>query len=205
MIKLLIFDLGKVIFDLSFERVFQSWSHSSGVPVEHIKQNFSFSGIYEDFETGKASPAFFRSQISALLKISISDDLFDKGWCNLYLDAYPEAERLLPILKRHFRLIALTNTNIIHEPVWQHKYGGALKHFEKVYSSHEVGLRKPDPRIYNHVLNDTGVKPQEALFLDDNPDNVKGAEVCGIRSVLVDNPDQMIRDLSIIVNLPLND
>jgi putative hydrolase of the HAD superfamily len=200
MIKLLIFDLGKVIFNLSFERVFLSWSRSSGKPIEHIKQNFSFTGAYEKFETGEIAPALFRSQVSYFLDISINDELFDKGWCDLYLEVYPQVKRLLPMLKQQFRLVALTNTNVIHEPVWRSRYSEVLNHFEKIYSSHELGLRKPDPLIYSHVLSETGINPYEALFLDDNLGNVKSAEACGIKSILVNDPDQMIKDLNTIIN-----
>ncbi len=44
-IKAIIFDLGKVVFDLSFERVLLSWSQSSGKSVEAIKNDFEFDTI----------------------------------------------------------------------------------------------------------------------------------------------------------------
>jgi putative hydrolase of the HAD superfamily len=57
--------------------------------------------------------------------------------------------------------------------------------FEVVVDSSEVGMRKPDPRIYALVLERLGSAPARSIFLDDHPGNIAGAEACGLRGVLV--------------------
>jgi epoxide hydrolase-like predicted phosphatase len=57
--------------------------------------------------------------------------------------------------------------------------------FEVVVDSSEVGMRKPDPRIYALVLDRLGSDPARSIFLDDHPGNIAGAEACGMRGVLV--------------------
>lgn len=57
--------------------------------------------------------------------------------------------------------------------------------FDDVVDSSEVGLRKPDPRIYRLSLDRLGVDASDAVFVDDAPGNVAGAERVGIRSVLI--------------------
>jgi len=57
--------------------------------------------------------------------------------------------------------------------------------FEVVVDSSEVGIRKPDPRIYTLVLEQLGSEPSRSIFLDDHPGNIAGAEACGLRGVLV--------------------
>ena len=57
--------------------------------------------------------------------------------------------------------------------------------FDDVVDSSEVGLRKPDPRIYHLALERLGVAAEDAVFVDDAPGNVAGAERVGIRSVLI--------------------
>jgi putative hydrolase of the HAD superfamily len=52
--------------------------------------------------------------------------------------------------------------------------------FSACYVSGELGLLKPDPEIYRHVLADLDITPDEAIFVDDRPDNVAGAESIGI-------------------------
>lgn len=61
--------------------------------------------------------------------------------------------------------------------------------FDAVVDSSEVGLRKPDPRIYRLTLDRLGVDdPARAVFLDDHPGNVAGAERAGLAGLLVGDP-----------------
>ncbi len=57
--------------------------------------------------------------------------------------------------------------------------------FDDVVDSSEVGLRKPDPRIYALAVERLGVAPGEALFVDDAPGNVRGARAAGLEAVLI--------------------
>jgi epoxide hydrolase-like predicted phosphatase len=59
--------------------------------------------------------------------------------------------------------------------------------FDAVVDSSEVGMRKPDPRIYTHTLAELGgVAPERSVFLDDYPGNITAAEAVGMIGVLVD-------------------
>jgi epoxide hydrolase-like predicted phosphatase len=193
--KAIIFDLGKVVFDLSFDRVFQSWANYSGKPFEEIKSNFLFDELFDMFEKNEISPKQFRLSVSQRLGINISDKDFDNAWCNLYLDKYPSIDNLLIGLKSKYKIVALTNTNEIHNLVWRNKYANTLKHFEKIFSSHEMGTRKPEEKSYRIVLNYLNCEPSETIFLDDNLVNIKGAKNIGISTILVNSFDQMKNEL----------
>lgn len=194
-ITAIIFDLGKVVFNLSFDLVFKSWATSSGKQFSEIKNKFQFDELFDKFETGEISPEKYRSLISQRLNLQLTDEEFDKGWCDLYLDPYNEIEQLLIDLKHKYRLVALTNTNIIHNKVWRLKYAGILKHFEKIFSSHEIGKRKPDEKVYRMVLDFLQCSPEETLFIDDNADNITGANILGIKTILVTSQEQMRKEL----------
>jgi putative hydrolase of the HAD superfamily len=57
---------------------------------------------------------------------------------------------------------------------------GFLDPFDHVTFSYELGLVKPQPEIYRDAIEGLGVKPEEALFLDDRADNVEGARAVGM-------------------------
>jgi|SRR5215471_13539500 len=59
---------------------------------------------------------------------------------------------------------------------------GFLDPFDHVTFSYELGSVKPEPAIYQDALHGLGVRPAEALFLDDRPENVKGALALGLHS-----------------------
>lgn len=202
--KLIIFDLGKVVFDVSFERVFVKWAGFSGKPVDLIRENFRFNETYEKFEKADLSQFEFRKEIMEMIGISISEKDFDLAWTDLYLDVYPGMNELLKKLSIQYKLVALTNTNSIHATVWKQKYKETLKYFDKVFSSHEMRRRKPEKEAYEKVLDHFGVEASESIFLDDNADNVAAALNCGISAIHVLSPEQMIRDLYSRLNTSKN-
>jgi len=72
--------------------------------------------------------------------------------------------------------------------------------FDVVVDSSEVGMRKPNPSIYQHALALLGgVSPGRAVFLDDAPGNVEGARAAGLLAILVVEPDQALAELDAIL------
>jgi len=61
--------------------------------------------------------------------------------------------------------------------------------FEKTYYSHFVGLRKPDPAIFEKVLKENNLVAEETLFIDDIAANLEAAEALGIQTQLMAAPD----------------
>ena len=89
-----------------------------------------------------------------------------------------------------YKFYALTN--------WSHElFPTALRLYDFLHLfdgrvvSGEERMRKPDPRFYNILLERYGLKPDEALFIDDNARNVRAAEELGIRSILFQSPAQL--------------
>ena len=193
--KAIIFDLGKVIFDLSFDRTFQYWANISGQNINMIKRKFSFDSTFDKFERGEISPEHFRHIISQKLEITITDEQFDTGWCDLYLNAYSGIDSLLTSLKKDYKIGALTNTNVIHKKVWELKYADTLQHFERIFSSSDIRARKPEKEAYQIVLDHFKVEPSQMLFLDDNSENIAGAKNLDINTILVTSQKQMFNDI----------
>lgn len=77
---------------------------------------------------------------------------------------------------------------------------------DRVFDSSELGLRKPNPAIYQHALAAMGnVPPERAVFLDDVEQNVRSAQAVGIRSIQVKQDyHAAIVALSALLQLPLN-
>lgn len=72
--------------------------------------------------------------------------------------------------------------------------------FDVVVDSSEVGMRKPNPAIFHHTLELLGVDdPAEAVFLDDAPGNVAGAERAGLHAIHVDDPDDALAALDALL------
>ena len=195
-LEAVIFDLGGVVFAISFERTMESWAVSAGCNPSDIAQKFMIDDQYKLFEVGKISPEEYRSHVCGVLGISISDEDFDTGWNSIYLDLLPDIESLLLQLKYKTRLLVLTNTNEIHAKEWRVQYSNILKYFEKIFASHEIGARKPSPESFNKILDYLNTTPDRAVFFDDLCDNVEGALSVGISSFVVNSPYEVSEKLN---------
>ena len=193
--KALIFDLGKVIFEVSFEMAYAYWGKVGGLDSETVRKRFHFDLQYDLFSENKISAGEYAKHVAELIEIPLSQEDFETGWNRIYLDAFPGIEKTLVKLKKNYRLVALTNTNSVHARVWPGKYADVLQHFEKIFSSHETGLRKPEKKAYTMVLDYLGLTAGEVIFLDDTIPNIIGAEEAGIKGIVVLSSSQMIADL----------
>ena len=77
------------------------------------------------------------------------------------------------------------------------------RHFDALVESRAVGMRKPDPRMYQLICQRLGVEPPEAAFLDDIGTNLKSAKALGMHTIKVDDPEQALRELGGLVGLDL--
>lgn len=195
----LIFDLGGVIIDLDFPASNKEFANLSGLSVNEVVQRTEGMMLYGEYEKGLISSQQFRRQISDLLQFSASDEAIDKAWCAMLGGMPAPRLQLLQRLKSKYRTFALSNTNDIHvrkfNSIVEESLGSVHlfnEHFEEVYFSHEMKMRKPDSEIYLTVLQEQQLKPAETLFIDDNLDNIQGAANLGIQTLHLQDPQQLI-------------
>ena len=75
--------------------------------------------------------------------------------------------------------------------------------FDKVIESAKIGLRKPDPRIYQMMIKTLGVDPTNCVYLDDLGVNLKPAREMGMKTIKVINGTQAIAELETLTGLAL--
>jgi putative hydrolase of the HAD superfamily len=195
-IDCIIFDLGNVVIKLDFDRMFDHWSIASGKNVTELKSRFAFDEMYYRFERGKVTPDFYRAYASNMMGIQIPANEFDRGFNSIYIGVLPGIENVLQMIRTKTRIIALTNTNEIHASEWKVRFAPMLSCFEKVFCSHELQARKPEPNVYVKVLDYLALAPEHVLFIDDYQDNVNGAEVVGINGLHVSSFADLIEGLT---------
>lgn len=75
--------------------------------------------------------------------------------------------------------------------------------FDAVVESSKVGVRKPDPRFYELACEQLGIRPAEAVFLDDLGINLKPARAMGMTTIKVIDPDDALAELEQVVGFPI--
>lgn len=183
---LYIFDLGNVIVDIDFNRVLGVWSDLSRVPLSTLQSRFQMGESFHQHERGEISDEEFAQRMSDELGLSLSYEQFAAGWQAVFVGVRPEVIAIMHKLRQQGeRVVILSNTNRLHCQFWPSQYPEVNAAADKVYLSQEMGLRKPDPAIYQRLLNEEESSAEEAVFFDDNPDNIEAARKLGIHSLLI--------------------
>lgn len=186
-IKNIIFDFGNVLLNINPSLT------ASAFKSLGIKDEADFFGgrssieLMVKFERGQASSEEFIRAISAAVTSKISDQQIIDAWNSLLLDFPPERIELLKNLGQKYRLFLLSNTNQIHYEAYmydfQQRYSFSLDSlFEKLWFSHQIGLSKPDTAIFEYVLKDKSLLPEETLFIDDTLMHVEAARKTGMKA-----------------------
>jgi putative hydrolase of the HAD superfamily len=204
-IKNIIFDLGGVIIDIDVPVTFKKFAEVSGKSHDEVAHLFKSNLLFERHETCDLTDDQFRNEIRRLLQINLNDKEIDQLWNALLFDIPEQRIDLIMKLNNKFRTFLLSNTNNIHfievENILRKStpINSFQEVFEKVYLSHEVKLRKPHQPIYEFVLNDSKLIPNETLFIDDNADNIAGAASLGIQTIHLQPSNTIIDHLQAYV------
>ncbi|GAB1438327.1 glucose-1-phosphatase [Providencia sp.] len=187
---LYIFDMGNVIIDIDFNRVFDKWSELSGTPSEEIKSRFTFGNIFQLHECGKISDIEFAELLCEEMGITLSFEDFAEGWHSIFISLRHEVIDIMERLREQgHRVVVLSNTNRLHLDYWPEHYPEIAASSDFLYLSQDLGMRKPDPEIFKYVLQSEEFEAADAIFFDDVEENVKAAEALGIKSVHVLSKD----------------
>ncbi len=109
-------------------------------------------------------------------------------------------EAIQRIRARGLRVGALTNNWAKDTPDPPHPL---RELFHVFVESRAVGMRKPDPRIYELVCRELAVEPPRAAFLDDIGTNLKPARALGMATIKVEHPDAALRELGALLGFDL--
>jgi len=190
MIKNIIFDLGKVITDIHFQKTTEAFSKLGNIDASKFISYQNQTTLFDDIETGKISPNTFRNEIRKLFNIQSSDSDINKAWNALIGKTDIETLELVNSLRPKFKTFILSNTNAIHidcvnrQLLNDYQIENLSSFFDAIYFSHEIKARKPNKEAYLFVLEKNKLKASETIFIDDKQENLDGAEVLGIKTYL---------------------
>jgi putative hydrolase of the HAD superfamily len=197
----IIFDLGGVIINLSPQKTYQAFSDISGKKLDEVTDLAKTRPEFSLYETGHLSDEDFRIFLRKSLGIDVSDEVLDKAWNAMLLDIPQQRLQTLLKLKTSYNTFLLSNTNAIHLKAFNKilleasGHANFEKYFHKDYYSHEMGLRKPDPTIFEYVIREQRLNAAETIFLDDSSVNLTGAAQAGLHIHHVINADELFKEL----------
>lgn len=181
--KNIILDLAGVILNLNLERDTHSLA-AAGLPdwslCMHTPQ---LRETLLDFLNGLTSWNEFRPAIRPFCKENLTEQELYNAMYDV-LDTVPSSRiDWILELKKNYRVFLFSNINAESWRIAKRRFeasGHTVEEcFDKVFLSYEMQLAKPDPRIYQTLLSETGILPEETVYLDDTQENVAmGSSFC---------------------------
>jgi 2-haloacid dehalogenase len=190
-----VFDLGGVLIDWNPRHLYRQLFDGDEAAMERFLAEVTTQEWNAQQDAGRS----WREAVDALVAIHPDwQDLivaYDERWPEMLGGPIEGTVEILADLRRDgVRLVALSNWSAEKFPVARQRYE-FLGWFEAIVVSGEVGLAKPDPRIFRHLLERTGLVAASIVFVDDSPANVAVATELGMRALLFRDPIALRRDL----------
>lgn len=180
-----IFDLGNVFIRTTYNKPFEVWGSYSGSTAAELLERFHFDEPFQQYERGEISSAQYFGHFKNLMMLDINEAQIIEGWNAIFDGIHESVVESINRIKKLGCVVALSNTNSTHVDRALALYSENLKLFDELYFSCDIGMRKPEERIYQFVLEEAGMAQNEVIFFDDDLRNIVGAREIGIESVHV--------------------
>lgn len=198
--KAVIWDLGGVIVRTLDQSGRVHWEEKLGLPSRKLEE-FVFEGeMGRKAELGQASSDDVWNWVIEQLELpsDLRKNLERDFWKGDQVDR--ELIQFIHGLHPEFKIGLLSNAWLDLRDALENTWHIADA-FDEIVISAEVGMLKPDARVYKLVLDRLNAKPEESVFVDDFPDNVAGARAVGMQAIHFQNPTQTIQALRAILHL----
>lgn len=202
-IRAVIADFGGVLTSPLLDS-FAAFQDSTGISLEALGRAMAAIAVKQganplfELETGRLTEADFVRSLSEELTAQLGRDVELHGFGERYFEHLHPNERMIDYMRelrdRGYRLAICTNNVREWEQLWRAKLP-VDELFEVVVDSGFVGVRKPEPRIYEITLERLGVPAADTLFIDDVELNCAAARDLGLTAVWFRSTDQAIDDI----------
>ncbi len=183
MVQTIIFDFGAVLLAINESLTWKEFEKLGA--KKSLREQRS---VFCAFEKGEISHDEFLINLEPHFEAKIFRPDLVKAWNALLISpVQSEIITFLKALKHRYTLLLLSNTNALHikkvrELSGPFRYGQFTKQFDRVYYSHEIGMRKPEKQIFDKVIADNALIPSECLYIDDKKENIEGGEAAGFKT-----------------------
>lgn len=198
-IAAVIFDLGGVVLDSPLD-VFAQYERELSLPAHTLNRNIvnaGSKGAWSRLERGELTMEQFYAAFDAEMAdfgVTVSGATLMQKLAGSTSVRPRVVQAIRKLRAAKLKVAALTNNWVSDDQ--GSKMDVLRSEFDVFIESTRVGLRKPDPRIYQLACHELGVTPAEAAFLDDIGLNLKAARELGMTTIKVVDIDVALTELS---------
>lgn len=181
------------MFTNGTKRFINDISIKYGIPPE-TALNVLDGDIGTKYREGQIGRDEFWKLVLEKLPLKESVDDLEKEWIGDY-DLIPGTQEIIEKLKGKYKVMYLSD-NVKERVDMLDARFGFISWFDGGIFSHEVGVRKPNPKIYEFALQKGQARPEETLFIDDKPKMIEPATKMGITGIVFESPEKLGEDLT---------
>lgn len=194
-IRAIVFDIGGVLEITPDTGVTQKWETFLGLEAGDL--NMRMANVWRDGSLGKWSEEQVQQSLREVF--GMNQEQVEAFWHEMWEEYLGTLNVLLAAyfssLRPRYRTALLSNSFVGARSREQERY-----HFDEmtdlIIYSHEVGIAKPDRRIFELTCEQLAVQPEETIFLDDVEQHVMAARSVGIHAILFQNTEQAIAQIT---------
>jgi glucose-1-phosphatase len=192
-IRALALDLGNVLVKVDHYRFCRRLGDLAGLTPEEVYATVFESNLEPGYDTGRLTTEEFCRRVTAHFGVSLTFTQFSAWWNDIFSPMEGMAD-LVSHLAAQYPLYLVSNTNSLHFDYIRENYA-FWEHFRGFVLSFEVGSRKPEPEIYQALIQQTGLPPSQCLFVDDKAPFVEAARQQGLTAWQFISPQTFVQDL----------
>lgn len=184
----IVFDLGNVLVKLDEHAMIQRFEQLGWKVAGHFRKNPEVLKLFQDMGIGLISNQTFFDGVRRISNTETTNEQITDA-ANAMLRYIPDVKKqlLLDLRKNGYHVYLLSNTNDIHwrycaDVLFPMQDYGVSDYFDGVFLSQELHVEKPSDRIFQIVIQQTGISPRETLFVDDLEDNCQAAQRNGFHT-----------------------
>lgn len=188
-IKNILFDLGGVLVDLKKQNCIQAYEKLGFNDINDYLGDYGQKGPFRELEEGAITPEIFFEKVREHIPNASDEDITHAF--REFLIGMPlyKLEMLQKLKERGYRLMLLSNTSsllfsYICEQYFTQQGLTVDDYFTDLFLSYELKALKPDPAIFDMVIRNSGILPDETLFIDDSQENLDIAATFGFETYL---------------------
>lgn len=194
MIKSVIFDIGAVLVDWNPRYVYRDLMRDEA-EVEHFLNEVCPFDWNHTLDLGRNWEDAKAERVALFPHYEEMIDIYWDRWLDMFSGPIHESvDILMDVKRRGYPVYALSNWNDVKWEVAIQEFP-FLRLFDGKIVSGQVKLAKPDPAIYDLLIQTYSLNPRESLFIDDRLENVQAALNAGLHAVQFTSPRQLERDL----------
>lgn len=188
MYKLILFDLGGVLFTNGTKKFIGNLSNRYNIPITRI-QDIVDGNIGTQYREGKIGRDEFWQKVISILSLREDVNTLENEWINGY-ELIEGTKDIILSLRRKYKLYYLSDNVEERVQKLDQKFG-FLQWFDDGIFSHKIGVRKPNPLVYKAALAKANAIPAETIFIDDKTHFLPPAKEIGITTIWFESPEKL--------------